>query len=192
VVSLTEHYPALDLQSAGGAQAVVILGGGGQRGYAPEYGGPAADPELLERLSYGAYVARKTELPVLVTGNHTEAVAMQGTLMRNFGIAPRWVEDQSYDTFENAANAVRMLAADGVRRVILVTHTSHMWRAVHEFTDAGIEVVPAPAGMRAPREYGIMSFEPSTSALTRACNAINELLGEPVRAFLAASHLRRH
>jgi len=192
VVSLTEHYPAMDLRSAGGAQAVVILGGGGQRSYAPEYGGPAADPELLERLSYGAYVARKTGLPILVTGYHIEAVAMQGTLMRNFSIAPRWVEDQAYDTFENAANSVRMLEADGVRRIILVTHATHMWRAVHEFTDAGIEVVPAPAGMRTPREYGIKRFEPNPSALSRACAAINELVGEPVRALLAASHLRRH
>ena len=35
---------------------------------APEYGGPAAGPGLLERLSYGAYVARRTGLPVLVSG----------------------------------------------------------------------------------------------------------------------------
>jgi hypothetical protein len=33
---------------------------------------------------------------------------------------------------------------------------------------------------------------PNPDALLRASTAINELLGEPVRAFLAASHLRRH
>jgi hypothetical protein len=33
---------------------------------------------------------------------------------------------------------------------------------------------------------------PSAGALSRACIAINELLGEQVRELLTASHLRRH
>jgi uncharacterized SAM-binding protein YcdF (DUF218 family) len=55
---ISTHYPALDLSQPTQAQAIVILGGGGQRAYAPEYGGPAAEPLLLERLAYGAYIAR--------------------------------------------------------------------------------------------------------------------------------------
>src|ERR1700722_4053818 len=37
---LAEHYPPLDLSRPSGAQAIVILGGGGWRDTAPEYGGP--------------------------------------------------------------------------------------------------------------------------------------------------------
>jgi uncharacterized SAM-binding protein YcdF (DUF218 family) len=192
VMRLAEHYPPLDLRSTAGAQAIVILGGGGFRVFAPEYGGPAAEPLMLDRLSYGAYIAGKTGLPILVTGFHLEAGAMRGTLARNFGVDPRWVDDQSYDTFENARNSVRLLQASGVRRVILVTHATHMWRSVHEFTAAGIEVVPAPAGARAQREFGTSRYVPNPDALLRAHGAIYELLGEPVRAFLAASHLRAH
>src|ERR1700679_4243849 len=44
---LVERYPPVDLQQAAGAQAIVILGGGGQRALAPEYAGPAADPAWL-------------------------------------------------------------------------------------------------------------------------------------------------
>jgi uncharacterized SAM-binding protein YcdF (DUF218 family) len=190
--SLAEHYPPLDLRSAAGAQAIVILGGGGQRAMAPEYGGPAADTVLLERLSYGAYVARKTGLPILVTGFHIEATAMQATLQRNFGIDPRWVDGAAFDTFSNAGNSARLLEADGVRRIILVTHATHMWRSVHEFTAAGLEVVPAPMGMRAPRDPGFFRYLPEVEALRRSCTAINELLGEPVRWFFAATHLRSH
>src|SRR5580693_1479219 len=84
---LAEHYPPLDLRDAAGAGAIVILGGGGQRAFAPEYAGPAAEPWLLERLTYGAYLARKTGLPILVTGFHVEVDAMRGTLLRNFDIA---------------------------------------------------------------------------------------------------------
>src|ERR1700692_2549198 len=67
LTGLTEHSPPLDLPGTAGAQAIVILGGGGQRVFAPEYGGPAAEPLLLERLAYGAYIAGKTGLSVLVS-----------------------------------------------------------------------------------------------------------------------------
>lgn len=190
--ALAEKYPPLDWRRAADAQAVVILGGGGQRSYAPEYGGPAADPVLLERLAYGAYVARKTGLPVLVTGLRIEASAMRETLQRNFGIEARWVDGQSHDTFENAANSMRLLEAAGIRRIVLVTSATHMRRSVHEFTDAGAQVVPAAAGMLARRDPGFTQYLPNAAAMMRSQIAINELLGEPVRALLAASHLRRH
>jgi uncharacterized SAM-binding protein YcdF (DUF218 family) len=189
---LAERYPAIDLQRAAGVQAIVILGGGGQRAFAPEYGGPAAGPELLERLAYGAYLARKTGLPVLVTGFHIEAVAMRETLLRNFGIEARWVDDQAYDTFQNARNSARILEADGVRHIILVTHATHAWRAAQEFTAAGFQVLPAPAGLHDLYPVRVLDYVPSADALSQACVAINELVGEPVRVLLAASHLRRH
>jgi uncharacterized SAM-binding protein YcdF (DUF218 family) len=192
LTGLAEHYPPLDLPGTAGAQAIVILGGGGFRAFAPEYGGPAADPIMLERLSYGAYIAGKTDLPILVTGFHREAGAMRDTLLRNFGVDARWVDDQAYDTFENARNSVRLLKAGGVHRIVLVTSADHMWRSVHEFTAAGTEVVPAPSGVLAPRELGMTRFMPNPEALLRTHAALYELLGEPVRAFLAASHLRRH
>ncbi len=84
----------------------------------------------------------RTGLPVLVTGMQFEAIAMRDTLRRNFAIDARWVDDQSHDTFENARNSVRLLKADGVSRIFLVTRATHMWRSVHEFTAAGIEWCP--------------------------------------------------
>jgi uncharacterized SAM-binding protein YcdF (DUF218 family) len=190
---LVELYPPLDLQRAGNAQAIVILGGGGQRALAPEYaGGPAAEPLLLERLSYGAYIAKKTGLPVLVTGFSIEARAMHDTLARNFGLETRWVDDQAYDTFQNARNSARILNAEGVRRIVLVTRATHMRRSVQEFADAGFEVVPAPVGILTRRDFGVLRYVPNPEALLRSHMAIYELIGEPVRIFLSVSHLRRH
>jgi len=179
------------MKLAANAQAIVILGGGGQRAFAPEYGGPAAEPVLLERLGYGAFVARHTGLPILVTGFQIEARAMRDTLHRNFDIDPRWIDDQAYDTFENARNSVRLLKADGIGRIVLVTSATHMWRSVHEFTASGIEVIPAPVGILSERDPGISHYLPNADALRRSYAATYELFGEPVRAFLAASRLRR-
>lgn len=191
LTGLAEHYPPLDWHLAAEAQAIVILGGGGQRTFAPEYAGPAAEPVLLERLNYGAYVARKTGLPILITGFRIEASAMQATLQRNFTLEPRWVDDQSYDTFQNASNSARLLRADGVHRIVLVTQATHMWRAAREFSDAGMEVVAAPVGILAARDTDIRRYLPGPDTLSRSSAAINELLGEPLRAFFAATHLRR-
>ena len=188
---LVERYPPLDLQQAASAQAIVILGGGGQRELAPEYSGPAAEPFLLERLSYGAYLAQKTGLPVLVTGFAVEARAMHDTLQRNFGLETRWTDSQAFDTFQNARNAARILKADGVQRIILVTRATHMWRAVQEFNATGLDVVPAPAGMLAKRDFGIPRCLPNPDALLRSHAAIYEMIGEPVRRLLIATHLRR-
>jgi uncharacterized SAM-binding protein YcdF (DUF218 family) len=189
---MVQHYPPLDLAQATQAQAIVILGGGGQRAYAPEYGGPAADPLLLERLAYGAYVAQHSGLPILVTGNGIEARAMRATLVRNFAIEPRWVEDRAYDTFENASNSAQMLHADGVQRIVLVTSADHLWRSAQEFSAAGLQVTPAPADVWAPRDPGLLGYLPDAQALLRSHLAVYELVGEPVRELLSLSHLRRH
>jgi uncharacterized SAM-binding protein YcdF (DUF218 family) len=192
LTGLVEVYPPLDFRQAADAQAIVILGGGGQRPFAPEYQGPAAEPLLLERLSYGAYVAKKTGLPVLVTGFSIEARAMHDSLQRNFGVETRWIDTDAYDTFQNARNSARILSADNVHRIVLVTRSTHMRRSVQEFAAAGFDVVPAPVGILAMRDFSTLRYMPDPEALLRSHMAIYELIGEPVRIFLSASHLRRH
>ena len=70
---LVQAYPAFDPATADQAQAIVILGGAGQRDPAAEYGTqPAAELELLDRLNYGAWLSRQTHLPILVTSDPDE------------------------------------------------------------------------------------------------------------------------
>jgi len=193
LTGIVEHYPPLDLSSPTDAQAIVILGGGGQLTRSPEYDAPAALPMLLEKLAYGAFVARKTGLPILVTGANIEAIAMRDTLARNFDTTVAWTDDQARDTFENARNSARILRAAGIHRVILITLGMHMLRSVREFTATGIDVVPAPEGMLSARGHSkVLAFVPNAEALMYGSLAIYELLGEPVREFFAATHIRRH
>ncbi|MFZ0499041.1 MAG: YdcF family protein [Steroidobacteraceae bacterium] len=188
---MTDHYPALDLAHPVAAQAIAILGGGGYRRYAPEYGGPAPEYALYDRLAYGAYVARHTGLPVLVTGNGAEAVTMQVSLSRDFRVQAKWVDSAAQDTYDNAHDCARIFRAAGITRIVLVTSDTHLWRAAHEFEAAGLGVVPAPTDVWAPREIGTMRFVPAANGLMRSYNAVYELEGEGVRDLLVALHLRR-
>lgn len=191
LVRLAGRYPALELTRPLRAQAVVILGGGSER-IAPEYGGPALADELIERVSYGAFLARRTGLPVLISGARPEALAMRVVLARDFGITPRWVVSDSRDTFTDAELSAALLRPDGISRVALVTSSEHEWRAAHEFMSTGFEVEPAPVHVWAPHPHRPTDFLPGGLALHHSAAALNELLGDVVRRVFAVTHLRRH
>jgi uncharacterized SAM-binding protein YcdF (DUF218 family) len=189
---LAQRYPALDLTQPLSAQAIVVLGGEGGRSLAQEYGGaPAAEGQLLERVVYAAFLARRTGLPVLVTGTADETWAMSATLARDFHIETRWVEKHSRDTFENAEFSAPLLQAAGVSRILLVTHADHEWRAAHEFASAGLSVVPAPVGIFSYRGESVLRYLPSPLGLEHSARALYEILGDWVRQALALLHLRR-
>ncbi|HQU90454.1 MAG: YdcF family protein [Zoogloeaceae bacterium] len=129
-------------------QAIVILGAG-TRTYAPEYGHATVSSLALERLRYGAKLARDSGRPLLVAGGapeeHTpEAPMMRDVIENEYGIVVRWAESASLDTRDNANLTARMLRDEGVERIALVTHAAHMPRAKAAFEAAGLHVTPAP------------------------------------------------
>lgn len=143
-----ENIPVLQREELERAEAIVILGAG-QRRHMPEYGGPTPNRLALERLRYGARLARNSLLPVLVsggapTGRVAEAELMAACLREDFGVVPRWVENHSLDTIDNARFSAAILHAENVRRIVLVTHAAHMRRARGEFEAQGLEVIAAP------------------------------------------------
>lgn len=146
------------------AQAIVILGGGSYYA-APEYGGDTVSSSSLVRARYGAKLARETRLPVLVTsgspyGGRAEADSMREVLEKEFGVKVRWTETASRDTGENAAMTAPILKANGINRIALVTHASHMPRAAELFRREGIEVLEAPTGFRKPSPSVIEDYLP--------------------------------
>ena len=116
---------------------------------------------------------------------------MSTVLSRDFGITVCWAENQSGDTFENARFSARLLQPAGIHRIILVTDSTHEWRAVHEFMGAGFEVVPAPVGGEVGRAHGVAGYVPKHDGLARSSAAVYELIGEAVRELMSATHLRR-
>jgi uncharacterized SAM-binding protein YcdF (DUF218 family) len=131
------------------AQAIVILGAGIHRG-APEYGGDTLSRYSLERVRYGAMLGRKSKLPILVSGGSVyggkpEASLMRQVLANEFAVPVRWVETESRDTGNNAVYAAKLLRADGIRHVALVTHAWHVPRAVVAFERQGPTKHDAPS-----------------------------------------------
>ncbi len=176
LMRIATPYPAFDWRQPPSAQAVVILAGGVRR-YAPEYNADAPNEITWQRLAYGARLARETDLPVLVTGGRGEAVAMREFLIADFALTPRWVEEQARDTEQNALFSTRLLVADGVREILLVTSDWHMRRAVAEFELQGLRVVPAPVTDYAPPDGMLARWFPGAGALQDSRIVLYELLG---------------
>lgn len=130
------------------AQAIVILSA--DQHPRPEFGGFGPGPLSLERLRYGAYLAKRTGLPVLISGGDPSArgVPLADTLASalesSFGVRAKWRERRSFNTVGNADETARILKAAGVTRILLVTHSWHMPRARLAFERAGLHVTPAP------------------------------------------------
>jgi uncharacterized SAM-binding protein YcdF (DUF218 family) len=185
LLGFLDGSPPLDFAKASNAQAIVILGGGVRRN-ALEYGGDTLGRLTLERVRYGALVARKTRLPILVTGGAvygavSEASLMTQSLEKEFNVKVRWAEGTSRNTHENAVLSAEILLASGIRHVILVAHGFDMRRAKAEFTAAGLEVTPAPTHIPSGTFDSLLELLPSVSSLQDSYYALYELLANAVR-----------
>lgn len=166
------------------AQAIVVLGSGLNIA-AEEYGGDTANDRSLVRLRYGAALARRYHLPVLVSGGlpltaqRAEAEVIGDIMEREFGVPVRWRETRSRDTADNARMSAKVLRDAGIHRVVLVTQAFHMPRAQRLFAATGLEVLPAPTDFKSRNDNTTTSVDwlPQAKALHNSYYALHEWLG---------------
>jgi len=178
--------PSFDAEAGKSAQAIVILGGGLRRN-TPEYGDTLSQL-TMDRVRYGAKLARQTQLPILVTGGAIfgappEAEIMARTLEGEFNLPVRFVEVRSLDTEDNMKYSAVMLKPERIRKVILVTHDYHMLRALAHCKAADLVCVPAPVSLdgRGPTHW--LYGWPSARALSKSVIALHEMIGYLVMSF---------
>lgn len=175
-----EPYPPITPAQLQRVQAIVILGGGTYFA-APEYGGDTVGIATLERLRYGARLARESHLPLLVTGGAPVGGRPEGQLMRDaleqdFGVKVRWIEAAARDTAENASLSAPLLKAAGVTRIALVSNAWHLPRAMPLFQEQGLEVTPAPMAFSTDSPSLAGALIPGGLGMSR--EALHEYLGQ--------------
>lgn len=165
-------------------QAVVILSAEqtvGQPGGLIE--GTDVGALTLERLRAGALLARRTQLPVLVTGGVVRpgrepiGATMARVLARDFATPTRWTEARSADTWQNAEYSAAILRRAGVTSVYLVSSGWHLRRALIAFRHFGIAATPAPVRIETwpePWEGGLI---PTATAWQRSYWGVHEWIG---------------
>lgn len=167
--------------------AIVVLGGGRRfRADFPEYGQQDLQAASFERVRLAAKLAKKTGLPVLVTGGvtgdvrlnveaHSEAAIMSQVLVSEFGIHAKWLENQAMSTDENAAYSASILKKNNIRHIYLVTHATHIPRARYFFQRSGIDITAIPVGFDMANGVNVKSFYPNHVNDTR--QIWHELMG---------------
>ena len=196
---LLDESPPLTAANIAGlvsaADSAIVVLGRGRRLLAPEYGDSELTAGSIERLRYGIWLARATQLPIAFSGGvgwgaavgPTEADIAARTAERDFGLRLNWLERESSDTHQNAANTVALLKPSGIRRVVLVTDSADMPRAVRNFERAsaelGWQIVPAPVGSSSgDTRYTALDWVPSPRGYERVYTTLHEWLGQLARA----------
>ena len=140
-------------------------------------------PLTLERLAEAARQQRRLGLPILVSGGPPEsdngslAALMSKALQENFGLTPRWHEERSGNTFENASFSAAILRKAGIQEAFIVAHPSDMARALWSFRAAGYPVVPMPTPEGRALSLSPAAFLPQIPALQDSYYALHELIG---------------
>lgn len=134
------------------AEAIVVLAGDERAAHFPRQ-----TPEVGEagdRVIYAAQLYHQGAAPlILFSGGAIEWLSADTTpgetaayLLEILGVPSSAIkfEPESKNTYESAVACRKMLAADGIRRIILVTSAAHMPRSLGLFLRQGFEVIPAP------------------------------------------------
>jgi uncharacterized SAM-binding protein YcdF (DUF218 family) len=171
---------AVEAADAQRAQAIVVLAAG-LSGDSTEAAGVTLGPLTLERLRYAVRLSKSLKLPIALSGGAgghglTEADLMRAAMTEEYSLEPRWVENRSRNTRENARYTSELLQRDGIKRVLLVTHPFDTRRARSAFEARGLEVIAAPAQVPPPGKTSVRDFLPSIWALLVSHYSTYELL----------------
>jgi len=182
LLSNLQQYEALQLTDIdkGKQDGAIVILGGGRYSMAPEYSYRDEVSALtMERLRYGAHIADKLKLPILLSGGRrnsnatSEAVIMNQVMVSIFNINPQYLEINGANTHQQAIEVKRLLSEKNIDKIYLVTHAWHMKRAVAEFTQQGFDVKAAPTGFAATSN-AMNEYMPSAQAMASSSRALHE------------------
>jgi uncharacterized SAM-binding protein YcdF (DUF218 family) len=178
--ALSGAMPAVPAKAS--PAAIVVLGADMRVGNVPG----ATDrvgPVTLERLAAAAWLQRRLDLPVLVSGGRIEhsheslADVMAEALQDDFRVPVRWREDRSLNTYENAAYSAAILRRAKVPSALVVTQPWHMARALWSFAAVGYPVTAAATPDAPTLSVSTAILLPQVPSLLDSYYALHELIG---------------
>ncbi len=176
-------------------QTAIVVLGGGRVPRAPEYGMSDLSPASAERLRYGIWLSRQTNLQMAFSGGigwaqlddaQPEAEIASRVAQQTYGRTIKWVESGSRDTRGNANLTINLLKPAGITEIVLVTHASHMPRALRAFKQAAgadIRITPAPMGSYTATDRPELDWLPTLEGFASVRTALRELVGMAVGAY---------
>ena len=174
------------IESVENTDAVVVLSGmlGGietSEGVVPQWG------EATDRFFSGVDLVKAGKAPLIIfTRGQWPWLNLppEGEVLAQRAISMGIREKQILltglvtNTADEAAEVKTLMEFGGMRRVILVTSSYHMPRAVMLFDRAGVETVPYPTDFRSDGASGDwMDWVPSAGGLNQTSDAVRELIG---------------
>ncbi|MBA2672796.1 YdcF family protein [Ramlibacter sp.] len=194
--ALDSHYAATAPQDAPTADAIVVLGGALVGHPAPRRPGIILTP-AAGRVWHAAALYRAGKAPVVVVaagsmrfaGDQAEADLIAEVLV-SLGVPAQAIvrERDSRTTVENATNTLPLVRRLGARRVLLVTSSNHMWRAMATFRRAWagmpVELLASPTDTYSAAPTGPKMWFPTAFALASVTKALKEYAGMAVLSIM--------
>ena len=144
------YDPPVDIESSGG-DVIILLGGGAIPDVPDVDGAGALCSSPANRLLTSVRLYRKLHVPILLSGGQvysdTGAEAkIASKVLKSLGVDDNdiIVETRSINTTQNAKFSAEILQQKKLSKPILVTSAFHMKRAVLNFEQQGIDVIPYP------------------------------------------------
>lgn len=177
------------------AEAIVVLGGCTKPQVPPR---PWVEvTEEGDRVVYAAKLYREGKAPrVILSGGRVDwwgggppESGDMAQLITTMGVPASAIlqDPTSLNTRENAVNVKKIMEAQRIHRILLVTSAMHMPRSLLIFKKLGIEAIPAPADFitsqptvqetQAGTEATLLSLLPDADRLRHTTRAIKEYFG---------------
>jgi uncharacterized SAM-binding protein YcdF (DUF218 family) len=190
--SLENRYPQILPTAAPTASSIVVLSGSL---HDPAPGRPLDWNSAVNRFERGLDLYRAAKAPVVVftggivlNGRSAAGPLTEGDYLRDAaiarGIPPSAILTTSdvRNTQEEAAAVAALASRNHWSRILLVTSAFHLPRAVLLFQQAGLDVVPFPAGYLAQNpalhlEFDLLRYLPDPEALRNSQLTLREYMG---------------
>ena len=169
------------------ADVIVLLGGGATADTPNLLGKGHLSSGAANRLLTALQLHQQTALPIIVTGGKVFAdtgceAEIAKRILVQVGVRPEIIfqDNQSLNTRQNAEQVKKILQEQGFSKPILVTSAYHMPRAMSNFQNRQITVVPFAGDYRTNQvnsEFKIDKFIPTAGAMQDITICLWEYVG---------------